>query len=81
MQEVEKSFAKKRTAETMKRIGVRLRKEREMLGATQLDVAFYINADKCLISSLERGFLENTTLLTLVKLSILFNIALEDLVK
>lgn len=59
-------------------IGKNIKKFRKLKGLTQSDVAFYIFADKSLISALERGVQKNITLLTLTRLCKLFRKNFED---
>lgn len=55
-----------------------LRKQRKV---SQQDLAFYIGADRCLISELERGCRSNVTVYTLIKIADVFKINVDDLFK
>jgi len=46
---------------------------------TQQDLAFYIFSDKSLISQIERGSCKNVTVSTLMKISCVLQIELNDL--
>lgn len=59
-------------------IGKNIKNFRKEKGLTQSDVAFYIFADKSLISALERGVQKNITLLTLTRFCKLFNKTFQD---
>lgn len=77
--EINQAECKKQTEEMLKTAGNNLKKLRETHNLSQSDVAFFTFSDKSSISSLERGITKNTTLLTLVRLSELFNINLNEL--
>lgn len=77
--EISLKNTKKLTYEYVEKIGINIKSLRQKNNLTQADVAFYIFSDKSLISSLERGRLKNITLFTIIKLSELFNISVEEL--
>lgn len=69
------------TVDKLAIVGKNIKKLRLKNKLTQSDIAFYVFSDKSLISSLERGAQKNVTLLTLIKLSELFSIKVEELFK
>lgn len=81
MKEVLKTNALCLTKDVIKTIGYNIKYLREQKKATQSEVAYLIETDKCIISNIERGTSNNITLLTLVKLSILFEIEVIELLK
>lgn len=80
MQEVLKPNALRLTKDVIKNVGLNIKALRLENNATQSDIAFYLETDKCIISAIERGSAKNITLLTLVKLSILFDIDVATLI-
>lgn len=54
---------------------------RKKHGINQQDLAFYIGADRCTISELERGCKSNVTVYTLIKIADVFGIRVDDLFK
>lgn len=79
--EICKKSCKKLTENYLNEIGKKIKKMRLENNLTQADVGFYIFSDKSLISSIERGVQKNVNLLTLIKISELFNISLEELIR
>lgn len=79
--EIDLRKVKKETAEMLVLIGKNIKKLRENASLSQMDIGFYIFADKSSISDLERGVPKNITLLTLKKLATLFDVKVEELFK
>ncbi len=79
MEEINKSEICKRVKSKMLKIGSHIKCLRKEHNLTQQDLAFYIFSDKSLISELERGNAKNITVSTLMKISDVFNIAVDDL--
>lgn len=69
------------TANQLIIVGKNIKKLRLKGKISQNDLAFYVFSDKSLISALERGVSKNVTLLTLIKLSEVFKVKLQDLLK
>lgn len=70
--EVSKRDCKDETKVYLEKVGEKLKTLRKKYNLTQMDVAFYIFADKSLISAIERKVVKNITLCTLTKLAKLF---------
>ena len=81
MQEICLKSAKEKTESLIKIIGKNIRKLRIDKKLTQNDIAFNSWVEPSYISAVERGSYKNITLLSLMKLSILFEVKPEDLFK
>ncbi len=79
MEEINKSEVLKKVKAKMLKIGTHIKKLRQQHNITQQDLAFYIYSDKSLISELERGSAKNIAVSTLIKISDVFNITVDDL--
>lgn len=79
--EIDVKKAKDLTEETVKTIGKNIKRIRLEKELTQNDVGFLSYSDKSLISSLERGMYKNITLLSIIKLLMLFDIEINELLK
>jgi transcriptional regulator with XRE-family HTH domain len=72
-------YSKSLTKEKLRIVGINIKRLRKENRLTQADVAFHIHSDKSLISSLERGITKNIEYLSLIRISIFFNIDVESL--
>lgn len=77
--EINKKQTKTLTEETLKHVGIKIKKLRIDNKLSQLDLAFYTYTEKSFISNLENAKVKNITLLTLLKLSELFCVEIQDL--
>lgn len=77
--EINKSEIFKKIKTKMSMIGSRIRILRKQKGITQQDLAFFIFSDKSLISEMERGNSKNVTLFTLMKISDVLDINVDEL--
>lgn len=79
--EIDKKLTKNLTKEKLICIGKNVRRLRKENNLTQMDVSFYMFCDKSTISNLERGCLNNITLYSIMRLTELFDIKIEDLIR
>lgn len=79
--EINPKKTKELTKEILIAIGKNIKERRSQGKLSQLDVAFFTYTEKSFISNLENGKLKNITLLTLLKLSELFKIPIEEIFK
>jgi len=81
MGEVCPTKARLQNERNMKVIGSNVKRFRELSGKSQLEVAFYMETEQGLISLLETGKYANTSVYTLTRLALLFNVHISDFFK